>query len=64
MQQKKYEGPKRWTEEHSRLVLESTKPPLFDSMKEASEATGLSEQVLQHEGERYLHLAYVNIRVK
>lgn len=62
--QKKYEGPKTWTEEHSRLVVESTKKPLFPSIEEASIATGIPEEVLEFESGRYIHLAYVNIRVK
>mmetsp|Transcript_14740 Transcript_14740/g.31050 ORF Transcript_14740/g.31050 Transcript_14740/m.31050 type:complete len:405 (+) Transcript_14740:87-1301(+) len=61
---KKYEGPKTWTEEHSRLVVESTKKPLFPSIEEASIATGIPEEVLEFESGRYIHLAYVNIRVK
>ena len=57
-----YEGPGLWNDALAQLVIDSTKGPLFGSLKEAADATGFSEEFLSVESGRYIHMAYVKLR--
>jgi len=56
-----FEGPKVWTDNHDRLVVESTKAPFYDTLQLASTVTGFSEEYLAFESGRYVNIAYVEL---
>ena len=57
----KFEGPPIWTENHARLVAESSKAPFYESMQLASTVTGYSKEVLSFESSRYLNIVYIEL---
>lgn len=59
------QGPAKWTADHTRLVRESTKSPLFPNISSACERMGgaVKCQHLLEQGGAYLNMVYVKPRI-